>query len=72
MGDFGEQSVQPLHVSVENCYSGWTVGSGPGVALPAFGNGRKELVLLPIAFVVAGERESNVLLALGNALMPPG
>lgn len=71
MGDFGEQSVQPLHVSVENCSSGWTVGSGPGVALPTFGNGKKELVL-PIAFVLAGDRESNVQLALGNALMPLG
>ena len=48
------------------------MGSGPGVALPTFGNGKKELVLLPIAFVVAGDRESSVQLALGNALMPPG
>ena len=71
MGDFGEQSVQPLHVSMESCSSGWTVGSGPGVALPTFGNGKKELVL-PIAFVLAGDRESNVQLALGNALMPLG
>lgn len=59
-------------MSVENCYSGWTVGSGPGVALPTFGNGKKELVLLPITFVVAGDRESSVPLALGDALMPPG
>ena len=47
------------------------MGSGPGVALPTFGNGKKELVL-PIAFVLAGDRESNVQLALGNALMPLG
>ena len=43
---FGEHSFQSIHVSVENCYSGRAVERGPGVALPMFGKGKKELVLL--------------------------